>query len=128
MREIPLSQGMVALVDDEDYKYLKLFKWYAKESKISWYAVRMKSERTYSCRGRKKRSPKKRTTLRMHNVIMKPELNQIVHHKEDQEGNIINNQRGNLELVTLAGNNQRAADKAKENRGQESAAPEYVPF
>jgi len=30
MREIPLTQGQVAIVDDEDYEWLSQFKWYAK--------------------------------------------------------------------------------------------------
>jgi len=30
MREIPLSQGLVTLVDDEDYEVLNAFKWFVK--------------------------------------------------------------------------------------------------
>ena len=29
MKEIPLSQGKIALVDDEDYADLSQFKWHA---------------------------------------------------------------------------------------------------
>ena len=112
MKEIPLSQGKVALVDDTDYKHLKLFKWYAKESKSSWYVVRMKSERNYSYRGRKKKTKTKRTTLRMHNVIMNPGPDQIVHHRD---GDGLNNQRENLKLTTLVGNNEEVAKKRKQN-------------
>lgn len=32
MKEIILTQGFVALVDNKDYSSLMLFKWYAKES------------------------------------------------------------------------------------------------
>lgn len=32
MREIPLSRGMVALVDNEDYEWLSQWKWQAKRS------------------------------------------------------------------------------------------------
>ena len=42
MREIPLTQGQVALVDDEDYEDLNQFKWYAhwhRHTK-SFYAAR----------------------------------------------------------------------------------------
>lgn len=119
MKEIPLSQGKVALVDDEDYKYLKLFKWYAKESKKSWYAVRMEHIHRHSYRGRKTKGRRKRKVFRMHNVIMNPKDNQIVHHKY---GNGLNNQRENLELTTLAGNNEYAADKRKKQNSDE------VPF
>ena len=112
MKAIQLSQGMIALVDDNDYKYLKLFKWYAKESKTSWYVVRMERLHHRSYRGRKVKGRRKRKTFRMHNVIMNPESNQIVHHRD---GNGLNNQRENLELTTLVGNNEYAANKRKNN-------------
>jgi len=31
MKEIPLTKGMVAIVDDEDYERLSLYKWYANQ-------------------------------------------------------------------------------------------------
>lgn len=39
MKEIPLSQGQVALVDDIDYDRLIQFKWYAIKGENSYYAV-----------------------------------------------------------------------------------------
>ncbi len=105
--EMVLTQGMIAQVDDEDYKYLKLFKWYAKKSKVSWYAVRMERSCSYSMRGSKTRPKDKRKTIRMHNVIMKPG-DGIVHHRD---GDGLNNRRSNLEVVDLQQNNQYAVDK-----------------
>jgi len=40
MREIPLTQGKVALVDDEDYEELSEYKWYALKVGNTFYAVR----------------------------------------------------------------------------------------
>lgn len=40
MREIALSNGMVALVDDEHYDYLNQWKWFAKKMGNSYYALR----------------------------------------------------------------------------------------
>jgi hypothetical protein len=40
MKTIPLSQGKVALVDDEDYQRVSAFKWSAALRDHKWYACR----------------------------------------------------------------------------------------
>ncbi len=40
MKTIPLTQGKVALVDDDDYAALSQVKWCAHEEGPRWYAVR----------------------------------------------------------------------------------------
>lgn len=40
MREIPLTQGKVALVDDEDFEEVNQFKWYANKIGSIFYAAR----------------------------------------------------------------------------------------
>ena len=105
---IALSQEKFAKVDDSDAERLNLFKWYAKESSTSWYAVRMKGLCNYSIRGRRVKRSRKRETIRMHNVIMKSPEGMIVHHKD---GNGLNNQRDNLELCTDMENTQEAVKK-----------------
>ena len=58
MKEIQLTQGKVALVDDSDFDRLNSFKWYAIKAGRIWYATRNIMV------GRK------RTTLRMHWYIL----------------------------------------------------------
>ena len=41
MKEIALTQGQVALVDDEIYEELNRVKWYARKGANTFYAVRM---------------------------------------------------------------------------------------
>jgi hypothetical protein len=38
MREIPLTQGKIALVDDEDYELVSRYKWCASRQRNTWYA------------------------------------------------------------------------------------------
>ncbi len=104
LKQIKLTQGKFALVDDADFEWLNQWKWYAKESKVSWYAVRKERKNEFLTR--------KRRTVRMHNVIMKPADDQIVHHKD---GDGENNQRANLQLCTLSENNTHAANKRNGN-------------
>lgn len=40
MKEIQLTRGLVALVDDEDFEYLNQFKWYAAKDHNTFYAAR----------------------------------------------------------------------------------------
>jgi len=90
MKEIPLTRGKVALVDDEDFDRINAFKWYALYDLKSgnWYA-----ERRLRIRGSDKRE-----TVRMHRVIMKsPRRDFDVDHK-DRNG--LNNQKGNLRICT----------------------------
>jgi len=40
MKEIQLTKGKVALVDDEDFEWLNQFSWQAQKDKETWYVVR----------------------------------------------------------------------------------------
>lgn len=44
MKEIPLTQGKVALVDDADFERVSRFKWYAVKSHRNWYVRRRQGE------------------------------------------------------------------------------------
>lgn len=117
MKTIELTQGKIALVDDEDYKYLMLFKWYAKESGPDrWYAVRKSNVNNYVLR--KSHCKKdRRTTVRMHNAIMQPEKGNLAHHVD---GDGLNNQRSNLEVCSTLENQRKAAAKTNQQK--------YIPF
>lgn len=92
MKEIKLSKGMVALVDDEDYEYLNQFKWYLTHSHYKhYYAIRS------VCVNKKYKS------IRMHRDIMMPNHNQEIDHIDH---NGLNNQKLNLRICSRAENSR----------------------
>jgi hypothetical protein len=90
VREIPLSQGKVALVDDEDYEQLAQHKWHAAKSRTKWYASRNVGHLGDGCEQGK---------LAMHQAIMG--TRDGVDHID---GDGLNNQRSNLRRATQAQN------------------------
>ena len=95
MKEIQLTQGKVALVDDAEYEELSQFKWYANKIRYTYYA------------GRKVTVDGKSKTILMHRAIMGNKA--IGLQVDHRDGNGLNNQRGNLRACTNAENhlNQR---------------------
>ena len=89
MTEIPLTQGKVALVDDEDYERLNQFKWYAKKDYRCniWYAIR----NTQYIDGKRKQ-------IRMHREIMNiiGDIKKVDHIN----GNGLHNLKENLRVGT----------------------------
>jgi len=94
MREIPLTQGKVAIVDDEDYEYLNQFKWTAGLMHNIWYAV---------CHIHVNGKDK---TIYMHTVILGTPKGMQSDHKN---GDGLDNRRENLRICTHTQNlhNQR---------------------
>ena len=86
MREVVLTRGYKALVDDEDFEYLLQWKWCASTSKGKAYAGR---------------NPKS-GYVRMHRLIMKAPHDKQVDHIN---GNTLDNQKHNLRLCTQQENN-----------------------
>lgn len=90
-KEIPLTNGLVAIVDDEDYEYLSQFKWYARKHYNTYYASR--TDRV--------ENGIKIPRFSMHQLIMGRRDGMIIDHK-DRNG--LNNTRDNLRFVTVAQN------------------------
>ena len=84
MTEIQLTQGKVALIDDEDYERVSQHKWYAHKKKRSkqWYV----------------RTKIKQKTVTLHRFILDlPKYKPLVDHIDN---NGLNNQKSNLRVVT----------------------------
>lgn len=92
MKEMPLTQGQVALVGDEDYEFLSRWKWGLKSSGKQKYAVRVE------CLPR-------RRAIGMHNAIMMPPDGYVVDHIN---GNGLDNRRENLRVCTAAENRRNS--------------------
>lgn len=104
MKEIELSQGRVALVDDEDYEWLNQWKWYCcTYSNGAVYAKR--SVRI---------SPTKTKTICMHRLILGINDGERW-HGDHEDGNGLNNQRYNIRKCTVAQNgmNRRLGKNSK---------------
>jgi hypothetical protein len=96
MKEIPLTQGKVALVDDADYDWLMQWKW--------WYVKGPNGKLGYAQR-METVFIRERVKVRMHRLIMGVAGEIQVDHIN---GNTLDNQRINLRLATNAQNCQNA--------------------
>lgn len=98
-KEIELTQGKFAIVDDDDYEWLNKHKWCACKSRKTWIAKRGiggRNNRTYEL---------------MHRAIMKPPKDVWIDHID---GNALNNTRENLRFCTRY-QNQQNRPKNKNN-------------
>ena len=86
MKEIPLTKGLITIVDDSDYENLAQFKWYAVGHPGKEYAARY---------GRKPQH------IRLHRELLNAPENTEVDHIN---GNRLNNRRANLRLATRSEN------------------------
>jgi hypothetical protein len=89
MKEIALSQGKVALVDDEDYERVASFKWYAVFARYTFYAEAMHCESG------------KRIHIKMHRLILNATPGILVDHISH---NGLDNRRCNLRTCTNSQN------------------------
>lgn len=93
MKQIALTQGKFALVDDKDLEWLNQWKWFAKKNNNNYYAVRSS------------KWPKQRHIF-MHRVIINAPNDKYVDHANL---NGLDNRRSNIRLCTNSQNvrNQR---------------------
>lgn len=90
MKQIELSQGKIALVDDEDYEFLNQFKWYAFFNKYT--------NSFYAARG----NYKTKSTIYMHRLILN--LNDRHTMADHIDHDTLNNQRFNLRCANRSQN------------------------
>lgn len=105
MKEILLTQGKVALIDDEDFEELDKMSWHAWYNKNgdSFYA----HHSTYNGKG------KNPGVTRMHRYLMK-----IVDPKikvDHIDGNTLNNQKSNLRICESHQNNTNTKELRSDN-------------
>jgi hypothetical protein len=87
MKAIRLTQGQIAIVDDDDYPRLAIHKWCATRSKQRWYAVRRDGMKI----------------LFMHRVILGAVGHVDVDHRD---GHGLHNCRSNLRIATRQENSR----------------------
>ena len=102
MREILLTQGKVALVDDEDFEQFNQFKWRAWKHRNNYYA----------CRNGKTINGKK-SMLLMHREVLNAPLGIQGDHRN---GNGLDNQKHNLRLATHTQNMHNRKNAHKNNK------------
>lgn len=84
MKEIKLTKGYVALVDDDDYEWLSKFKWCVN---LSYSPRAYRPVNTVDGKG----------VVYMHREICRARSFELVDHKD---GDALNNQKGNLRIAT----------------------------
>lgn len=79
MKEIQLTQGKVAIVDDENFESLNENKWYIKKDNKNYYALRNIIVRHQN---KQKNIQQKLKTIMLHREIMEHKLNRKLEHNE----------------------------------------------
>jgi hypothetical protein len=109
VKEIPLTKGYVAIVDDEDFDLVAKFKWYAFGKRKKIYAGRSPGT----------------GLLSMHRVILgitDPKI-QVDH----RDGDGLNNRRYNLRVATNAQNEANRKKPSNNTSGYKGVFPQTPP-
>jgi hypothetical protein len=102
VKTIELTQGQVALVDDEDYGRI---------ARHSWHAVWIASSKTFYAIRRERDARGKKVALYMHREVMRAAKGELVDHRDH---NGIDNRRSNLRVCSHK-NNIRNMRKIKDS-------------
>lgn len=100
-KEIKSTNGLIFIVDDEDFDWINQYKWYAWKHGYTYYIKR--AEWVKGGRG-------KAISVLLHREIMRPGKGLQVDHL-DRNG--LNNQKHNMVNCTQAENNQNKRKKYK---------------
>ena len=103
MKQIPLTQGKVALVNDEDYDWLNQWKWHAYKNHSTYYAGRNSK-------------PRGNSTIHMHRVILgltKGDGKITDHINRDG----LDNRRANLRVVDYVISNRNHSGRKNNTSG-----------
>lgn len=100
MKEILLTQGKVALVDDEDFERIASHRWYAHREGNTFYAHRKSDGKT----------------IRMHReiLLLRQRGRTEVDHKD---GNGLNNKKSNLRICTHSENIRNSRKQSNNTSG-----------
>jgi hypothetical protein len=110
MKQIPLTKGKIALVDDEDYEDLSGYTWHAAFVNKHWTARRTQV------------ADSKQSYIYMHRQILGAQKGEEVHHISD---NHLDNQRANLKHYS---EQELQHTRRKTNpRNTPTVNPEYHP-
>jgi len=105
MIEIPLTQGQVALIDDEDFEIVSKYKWYATWSPDTKSFYAMTNVRKLDG---------KQTTLQMHRIIMNAQKGQQVDHFHRDT---LDNRKSELRLCSGSQNQHNAVKRTDNTSG-----------
>jgi hypothetical protein len=108
MKQISLTQGQFATVDDRDHEWLSVWKWFAHWDRCtrSYYAARNLSSRSTTGR--------RQVTIKMARVILCAQPGQFVDHINHQT---LDNQRINLRLCSPSENKRNRQKQSNNTSG-----------
>ena len=125
MIRIPLTQGKVTTIDDEDWDLVKDYKWHSSKKGDAFYATSRKVDPNGGSifekhKGKLYGAYPKRITIQMSRVIMNAKPDQMVDHKDQDT---LNNCRYNLRFCDYAQN--RYNSKKQTTYGSKKSSSKY---
>ncbi len=101
-KQIQLTQGKIAIVDDWRFDELNQYKWFATKNRDSFYAART-TKRIFG-----------KTTIYMHTTVAGTPKG---FHTDHKNGNTLDNTEENLRICTIGQNSQNSRKKSNNTSG-----------